>query len=81
LLLQEHRYDAVRGRNAARWMLIHPNGDRKVLEHSLRLYTAPELIALVERGGLTFDGAYGDFEGADYDRESRRLIVVASRGA
>jgi hypothetical protein len=52
-----------------------------VLEHSLRLYTAPELIALVERGGLTFDGAYGDFEGADYDRESRRLIVVASRGA
>jgi ubiquinone/menaquinone biosynthesis C-methylase UbiE len=81
VLLQEHRYDAVRGRNEARWTLIHPDGRRGVLEHSLRLYTLPELIALLRRVGLTFSNAYGDFEGADYDRESRRLIVVASRSA
>jgi hypothetical protein len=79
LLLDEHRYDAVRGRNDGRWTLIHPDGERRVLEHSARLYTAPELIAMMERAGLTFTAAYGDFEGADYDCTSRRLIVVASR--
>jgi len=81
LFLQEHRYDAVRGRNEARWTLIHPDGDRKVLEHSVRLYTLPELTALLDRAGLTFSAAYGDFQGADYGRESLRLIVVASRSA
>jgi ubiquinone/menaquinone biosynthesis C-methylase UbiE len=81
LLLEERRYDAVRGRNDGRWILIEPTGERKVLEHSARLYTAPELIALLERAGLTFGAAYGDYQGADYDRMSRRLIVVASRSA
>jgi SAM-dependent methyltransferase len=81
LFLQEHRYDAVRGRNEARWTLIHPGGERKVLEHSVRLYTLPELIAMFDRAGLVFSAAFGDFEGADYDRVSLRLIVVASRSA
>jgi SAM-dependent methyltransferase len=81
LFLQEHRYDAVRGRNEARWTLIHPDGERKVLEHSVRLYTLPELIALIDRAGLAFTAAYGDFDGADYERTSLRLIVVASRSA
>lgn len=81
LFLQEHRYDAVRGRNEARWTLIHPDGERKVLEHSVRLYMLPELTALLDRAGLSLSAAYGDFHGADYGRESLRLIVVASRSA
>ncbi len=81
LFLQEHRYDAARGRNEARWTLIHPGGERKVLEHSVRLYTLPELIAMFDRAGLVFSSAFGDFEGADYDRGSLRLIVVAARSA
>ena len=78
VFLQEHRYDAVRGRNEAHWTLIHPDGTRGVLEHSLRLYTLPELIPMLARAGLRFSAAFGDFEGADYDRESRRMIVVAA---
>ena len=81
VFLQEHWYDAVRGRNQARWTLIHPDGSRAELEHSLRLYMLTELIPLLARAGLSFSTAYGDFEGADYDRESRRLIIVASRNA
>ena len=78
LFLQEHRYDAVSGRNEARWTLVHPDGRRSILEHSLRLYTLPELIVVMRRAGLDFAAAFGDFQGADYDRESRRMIVVAS---
>jgi len=47
----------------------------------VRLYTLPELIAMFDRAGLVFSSAFGDFEGADYDRGSLRLIVVAARSA
>lgn len=48
-------------------------------EESVRLYSLDELKVLLERGGLHADDIYGDFEGANYDTTSPRLIVVGHK--
>lgn len=52
---------------------------KKEVEVSHRLYSAGELIALLEDSGLELSGAYGDFEGAPYDHKAERLILVAKK--
>jgi SAM-dependent methyltransferase len=79
LLLQEHRYDVLRGRNEARWTFLRPDGSRGVLEHSLRTYAPHELAAMLERAGLRVVGSWGGFEGAELAIDAWRLILLAEK--
>ncbi len=81
VLLEEHSYDLVAGRNEARWTLIRPDGTRGELAHSLRIYTAPELVAMLSRAGLVHTATYGDFEAGECTPETHRLILVAAKEA
>ena len=55
-------------------------GDKQEsLTHSVRHYTAPELKAMLRQAGLMPTTIYGDFDGSDFDLNSKRLIVVAHR--
>jgi hypothetical protein len=42
------------------------------------MYTATELIAMIERAGFSDAKAYGDFEGAPFTLDTR-LVLVAIR--
>lgn len=79
LFLQEHELDLSRGRNRARWLFVGPDGDRRELRHSIRLYARHELGALLEDAGLTVDGDWGGFDGSELTRETWRLIVRSRR--
>ena len=79
LLLEEHDYDVRRGRTNTAWTLIFADGQRKDLQHSVRVYTAPELGRLLGDAGLTVVGSWGDFENGELARESRRLILRADK--
>jgi len=81
LFLQEHEYDVLAGRNRARWTLVLPDGTRRELTHSIRVYTAPELDRLLRAAGLEIATAWGDFEGGELTRESWRLILRADKPA
>ena len=51
---------------------------RLIVPHQLRYYFLPELRLLLERCGFRLDAVYGDTEGAPYDADSERLIVLAT---
>ncbi|MFU8831817.1 MAG: class I SAM-dependent methyltransferase [Wenzhouxiangella sp.] len=58
------------------WLLI--DDDRVERAHfSHRVWSAGEIRALLERNGFQVHGIYGDCDGADYDLEAERMIVVA----
>ena len=78
-MLEEHEYDVVTGRANTEWTLIFADGERKELRHSVRAYTAPELGRLLSQAGLALTGSWGDFDGGELTRESRRLILRASK--
>lgn len=75
LFLQEHSYDVLAGRNAARWLFVHPNGKRTEISHSVRTYAPHELVSMLEAAGLAIEETWGDFDATELTRESRRLIV------
>lgn len=61
-----------------RWVVV--DGDeRHEFDVSHRLYSARELSALL--GGVGFETVdiFGDLEGADFDHEAERMVVVAEK--
>ncbi|MGB8226623.1 MAG: class I SAM-dependent methyltransferase [Sedimentisphaerales bacterium] len=61
-----------------RWILLE-NGRRKEFKFGHRLYSAAELTGLLKDCGFKSVNIYGDFTGADYDHNAKRLIAVARK--
>jgi SAM-dependent methyltransferase len=79
VLLEERGLDLERGRSYGRWTIVRADGTRVELEHSLRLYTLPEFVALLAEAGLAYERAWGDFAAAEYGLDTQRLIVLARK--
>ncbi|TVQ40832.1 MAG: class I SAM-dependent methyltransferase [Wenzhouxiangella sp.] len=61
------------------WLLI--DGDHVLRQHfSHRVWSAGEIRTLLAESGFEVMGLYGNHDGAGYDLESERLIVVAGKG-
>ncbi|MGI5820284.1 MAG: class I SAM-dependent methyltransferase [Armatimonadota bacterium] len=64
----------------SRWILLRGNERTEhVLEH--RIYSAAELIALLEDVGFVNCESFGSLGGAPYDHEAKRLVVLARKPA
>jgi SAM-dependent methyltransferase len=61
-----------------RWIVL--SGSQRV-EHTVtvRLYDSSELSSLLIESGFSDVHVYGDLEGADYDHEAERLVVVGTK--
>ena len=80
LLMEEHTIDIVSSRVTSRQTLIEPGaGPRITKEYTLRVYTCAELSAVMRRHGLEVTRSLGGPDGSEYSRESRRLVLVATR--
>jgi SAM-dependent methyltransferase len=84
LMVEEPRFDPIAGRMETCWYWSGPGGQGKKAA-SLRMYTATELVRLLERAGLRFRSAHRScspdpfrFEGLDL---GGRLGLLAERGA
>lgn len=75
LLLVEHEYDDIRGRNLDRRTKIKDGVVSETATTSLRIYTTNELVSMAESVGFTFKEAFGDFEGNPLGLNSRRTIL------
>ena len=62
-----------------RWIILEGE-DRREVTLTIRLYSAAELSTLLKEAGFGKVDVYGDFSGAPYDMEAKRLVVVAHKG-
>jgi len=63
-----------------RWVMHRTwkeRGESKSYRTNVRLYSLPELRHLMEENGLHVERVCGDFQGARYRPDARRMIVLA----
>ncbi len=78
VLLEERKVGGAWERVDIRWILLRGE-TRREHRFSLRLYSASELLALLAGAGFADVCAYGSLEGAPYDHEAQRLVVVGRK--
>ncbi|MFH1686185.1 MAG: class I SAM-dependent methyltransferase [bacterium] len=78
LLLEERRATQDWGWMENRWIFIKGT-QRHDLRFGHRLYSAVELKKLMLAAGFSSVQAFGSLEGAPFDHESKRLIIVACK--
>lgn len=79
IVLYKRAFNPVTGKNSEERTYISPNGKRKKNNISIRLYTLTELDKILENNGIEIKKVFGDFEGNEFARNSRRMIIVARK--
>jgi ubiquinone/menaquinone biosynthesis C-methylase UbiE len=78
LLLEQRTFDAGSGVAQTTQTLVDNTGRRDSRSFSVRVYTATELVAMLERAGFEEAKCYGDLDGAPFGTDTR-LVIVAKR--
>ena len=78
LLLEQRTFDPVTGVSQSTQTLIDGSGERDSRTFCVRVYTATELLAMIDRAGFADAKAYGSFDGDPFTT-STRLVVVATK--
>jgi SAM-dependent methyltransferase len=78
LLLEQRSFDAAAGVAQTTQTLIAKTGERDSRSFAVRVYTATELVAMLNRAGFDDARCYGDLEGGPFDTTTR-LVIVARR--
>lgn len=78
VILEETSFDPKTCRFTMTFTWVE-KGKRESLTHSVRHYTAPELSAMLRAAGFRPTAIYGDFDGSEFELDSKRLIVVARK--
>jgi hypothetical protein len=78
LLLQENELVGAWQQMDNRWVLVR-DGVTTERNFRIRLYSAQELLQLLQSVGFTRCEAYGSLQGIPYDHEAQRLVVLARK--
>ncbi len=78
LLLEQSTFDPASGVAQTTQTLIDGDGRRESRTFSVRVYTATELLTLLERAGFSDAKAYGSLEGDPFTLDTR-LVIAAIR--
>jgi SAM-dependent methyltransferase len=78
LLLEQRTFDPAAGVVQMTQTHIPAEGARESRTMSLRLYTATELLAMLERAGFGEARCHGGFDGSPFGSDTR-LVIVARR--
>jgi SAM-dependent methyltransferase len=78
LLLEQRTFDAAAGVSQTTQTLIDGAGRRESRTWSVRVYSATELLAMLERAGFAEAKAYGGFDARPFEPTSR-LVIAARR--
>ena len=81
IAMERREINLLTSRSESIWMVIPPRGRRRMHRVSFRLYTLTEMAKMLSRAGLTVRQTWGDFDGREYDLNSRRMIVLGEKAA
>jgi SAM-dependent methyltransferase len=79
LLLEQRTFDAAAGVAQVTQTLIDGAGGRDSRSYSIRVYTATELLAMLEAAGFASARCHGDLDGGEFAGAGTRLVVAATR--
>jgi SAM-dependent methyltransferase len=77
LVIERRAYDIHRGRMNVDMVYVRPDGSRVKRDHSVRVYTFPELAAMLSNAGMRVVRTWGNFDASDFTMQSPRMIVMA----
>ncbi len=77
--IEDREYDFHTGRRNEKVELFTPDGRHGEMSLSIRVYTLPELIAMLRATGFELVEAFGGYDSQPVSFESRRLLVIARR--
>lgn len=78
LMLSEKQVTQNWGRVETRWIAIR-GAERFEHRTSIHLYSAVELASLLTAAGFADVRVYGSLDGAEYDQDAQRLVVVGRK--
>ncbi|MBI1930327.1 class I SAM-dependent methyltransferase [Candidatus Poribacteria bacterium] len=78
-VLTQRRYDVLTGRNEDYRVYIAPDGRNREVRLTVRMYLYPELAKMLNRAGLVPVQVFGDYDGSQYEWDSRRMIILAEK--
>src|SRR5674476_518253 len=79
LSAQKNRVNSQRQIWSLFWVFCDKkNGIIRTFYHFLRLYNLPQIRTLMQKAGLQVTATFGNYNGANYNRDSKRLILKAS---
>jgi ubiquinone/menaquinone biosynthesis C-methylase UbiE len=78
LLLEQRTFDPASGVAQMTQTLVPSNGERESRTTSLRVYSATELLAMLERAGFSEARCHGGLDGSAFAADTR-LVIVARR--
>jgi ubiquinone/menaquinone biosynthesis C-methylase UbiE len=76
LLLEQRTFDPAAGVVQMTQTVIPTDGTRESRTMSLRVYTATELCAMLDRAGFSEARCHGDFDGTPFATDTRLVIVA-----
>lgn len=76
LLLEQRTFDPASGVAQMTQTLVPSNGERESRTTSLRVYTATELLGMLERAGFGEARCHGGLDGAPFASDTRLVIVA-----
>ena len=79
LLLEQRTFEPAAGIAQVTQTLIETSGERESRTYSLRVYTATELLAMLDAAGFAGARCHGDLDGGAFGGPDTRLVVVATR--
>jgi ubiquinone/menaquinone biosynthesis C-methylase UbiE len=78
LLVEQSTFDPASGIAQTTQTLIEGGGERESRTWSLRVYSATELLAMIDRAGFSAARCLGDLDGGPFGVDSRLVIVAAA---
>ena len=78
LLLEQRTFDPASGIAQSTQTLIDGSGARESRTWSLRVYTATELLAMVQQAGFADARCLGEFDGSPFGTDTRLIIVATA---
>ncbi len=78
LVMEERRFDPVKGRGHTRIVLVS-GGNRAEHNLDIRWYSVPELDRMLNDVGVRIDRLYGGLDGAAFNVQAMRLVIVGEK--
>lgn len=78
VLLEERQLHDGWSRIETRWIILR-GAEREEFTLILRLYSGAEMVALLKEVGFSRVELFGNFAGAPYDQNARRLVALAKK--